>query len=1519
MTRPALTGSSHVLPFDKLSAEDFERLCLWLARREGYEDAEHLGAAGQEGGRDVVARRGDRRVVFQCKRYRSFGPGEAVAVVEKILALPAEERPDELIFVIASNVSAETRKRARQHAQPMACGFWAGTELDERVKRHGDLLREFFHLDRPAGDDPRRFRTMALPPEGFVTRREYLPALAALRRQPDSASAVVALTTALRGAGGFGKTALAQALAVDPEVCRTYSDGILWTTLGEELSARELVGRVRELLRWWSREEPPAFETAEAAGAALRESLAGRRVLLVVDDVWKPADLGPFQGLGPGAALLLTTRDRFVVPDGARAVEVDALAAGEAVCLLAAGLPPVDGSRLAPLAARLGEWPLLLRLVNRQLRHRVTAEGLTVEAALSEVEEELAADGLTAFDREDAGQRQAAVRLTLEASLRRLAAADRRRFAELAVFPEDADVPLAAAGRLWSLPPAQVKRLTGRLHEGSLLLRFDRGAGTFRLHDVVRRYLVDLQGAALPALHRRLVEAYRSAGGGRFADGPDDGYRLQRLVHHLAAAGMTEELRATLLDFDFLYAALRALGPQALIDDLEAGRECLEDPEGLRRLQSAVRLCAHVLRQDPRQLPGQLLGRLPAAEVPDLHPLLEQIRAWRAELWLRPVRASLELATGPLLRTLALPRRVGPNADADPAPLVLTPDGRRAICGFPGGEAGIWSLDTGERLLTLDGKWWEAPALAVTRDGRRLLAGNDDGGLTVWDLESGEKLRDLPPPEQALPDGWDEEVAPVVTTIAISASGPRVLIGSELGSLCLWDLDGDEGARCLDRSKPARGWAHLVALYDAGRKAVVVADSGHGGGVFVERWDLATGREIGSFSIRMEYAVTALAVTADGRKLAAYGDHVGVWNVDTGAVIARFEVDEEEGIYCLAWTPDGRHLLAGGAAISGIGSKGLLRIWKLGAGPESHRIPGHDGPVRALAVTADGQRAVSGADDRTLKLWDLGRAAAALGGEGHESSVEAVAVAPDGTRAASAGWRSVKVWKLADGAELLHLEHHGDPPRRIAFSPDGRLLAMLADGFTVWDARSGEKLARIDSPPTNDFAFAFDARWIAASSTDFSYLRVLDLQSESPARVLKGPDEVRGLAFTPDGGTLITLLNRDPGPRVQSLATGEVLATLAGRRGGESMESFEGWVAAVAVAPDGRRAIVASYEGTVEVWDLRTGEAVTTLAVPGDCSLLTVTADGERLVCGCGDYSLRVVDLRTGEILACLAGHDWTLAAMAVTPDGTRAASAALDGTLRVWDLQASRELCCVECASELTAVALTSDGRTVMSAQNDCILAMRDAVSGEWLRTWRTAAVVDTLAALPDGQSVLAGSRDGGLQIWSLDTGEKRLQLTGHRSAVTALAVTADGRRAVSGSENGNLRLWDLETGREIEPPPGLGQPVLPILPPSESVPATLAYFDRSLDTWILERGSEVLALRPAAVSRDGKVQASRQDGTVTVRAARPSAAGGPAAVSFSVGAKIESLALSPAGDHVVVGTESGGVHILRVERGGF
>src|SRR5437763_15954984 len=152
----------------------------------------------------------------------------------------------------------------------------------------------------------------------------------------------VAITAALRGAGGYGKTTMAKALCHDERIQQAFDDGILWVTLGEHPG--NLVGKVEDLIYILSKERP-GFTGMDAAKARLVELLADRDILLVIDDVWNAAHLKPFQQGGKRCARLITTRDDRVLPPEAQSIRVDAMQQDEAVQLLSAGLHDI---RLSP-------------------------------------------------------------------------------------------------------------------------------------------------------------------------------------------------------------------------------------------------------------------------------------------------------------------------------------------------------------------------------------------------------------------------------------------------------------------------------------------------------------------------------------------------------------------------------------------------------------------------------------------------------------------------------------------------------------------------------------------------------------------------------------------------------------------------------------------------------------------------------------------------------------------------------------------------------------------------------------------------------------------------------------------------------------------------------------------------------------------------------------------------------------------------------------------------------------------
>jgi WD40 repeat protein len=240
----------------------------------------------------------------------------------------------------------------------------------------------------------------------------------------------------------------------------------------------------------------------------------------------------------------------------------------------------------------------------------------------------------------------------------------------------------------------------------------------------------------------------------------------------------------------------------------------------------------------------------------------------------------------------------------------------------------------------------------------------------------------------------------------------------------------------------------------------------------------------------------------------------------------------------------------------------------------------------------------------------------------------------------------------------------------------------------------------------------------------------------------------------------------------------------------------------VGLTADGRRAVSGSFDNTLRVWDLDTGQCLRTLHGHGTGRFVcvTITADGRRAVSGSSDYTLRVWDLGTGQCLRTLHGHDGKVESVAVTADGRRAVSGSLYSALRVWDLDTGQCLRRLHGHDgEVESVAITPDGRRAVSGSDDKTLRVWDLDTGQCLHTLHGHdGAVTSVAVTPDGRRAVSGSTwYNTLRVWDLDSGQCLRTLHGQGKGVACFAVTPDGRRAMSVSLDNTLRVWDLDTGQ--------------------------------------------------------------------------------------------------------------------------
>jgi DNA-binding SARP family transcriptional activator/tetratricopeptide (TPR) repeat protein/DNA-binding XRE family transcriptional regulator len=322
--------------------------------------------------------------------------------------------------------------------------------------------------------------------DAFTGRGAQLDTLDALL--PDENAAGPARVIVLAGMGGVGKTALAVHWSY--RVSSSFPDGQLYVDLRGH-SGEPPLRPIDALAGFLTALGVPTDQVPEdeaQAAALYRSRLAGRRVLVVLDNAVGAEQVRPLLPTGPGSLALVTGRDRMtglIARDGARLVPLDALAPHESVALLDHMLGPrraaAEPGAVADVARLCAHLPLALRIAAANLaarpRHRVAdyAAKLVAGDRLGELQ----ADGDTA----------SAVRATFELSCTALPAAERRMFRLLGIAPGP-DVAVGAAAALAEMSAGEAERALDRLSGRHLL--HERAPGRYAMHDLLRLYAAEL-------------------------------------------------------------------------------------------------------------------------------------------------------------------------------------------------------------------------------------------------------------------------------------------------------------------------------------------------------------------------------------------------------------------------------------------------------------------------------------------------------------------------------------------------------------------------------------------------------------------------------------------------------------------------------------------------------------------------------------------------------------------------------------------------------------------------------------------------------------------------------------------------------------------------------------------------------------------------------------------------------------------------------------------------------------------
>jgi WD40 repeat protein len=269
---------------------------------------------------------------------------------------------------------------------------------------------------------------------------------------------------------------------------------------------------------------------------------------------------------------------------------------------------------------------------------------------------------------------------------------------------------------------------------------------------------------------------------------------------------------------------------------------------------------------------------------------------------------------------------------------------------------------------------------------------------------------------------------------------------------------------------------------------------------------------------------------------------------------------------------------------------------------------------------------------------------------------------------------------------------------------------------------------------------------------------------------------------------------------------------------------------------DDTRAVSASWDGSLVLWDLESGEPLRSLR--GHSSVinaLAVTPDGRLAVSGSDDRTVIVWDLATGEVLRTLHGQNDYVLSVAVSADGGYVVGAARGGQLVYWDLDRGTQVDLSQDAgpeiamrgdgglilsrpvadihegelliidphsraerslrahgSEITAVAFALEGGRALTAGYDDKLILWDAEAGTQLRLMDTIGSVYNIAFARDGHHALT---DCGkyLVYWDLEVGKAVRTFRAHHDYPNCVALSPSGKLAISSAQyEPTLILWD-------------------------------------------------------------------------------------------------------------------------------
>ena len=254
---------------------------------------------------------------------------------------------------------------------------------------------------------------------------------------------------------------------------------------------------------------------------------------------------------------------------------------------------------------------------------------------------------------------------------------------------------------------------------------------------------------------------------------------------------------------------------------------------------------------------------------------------------------------------------------------------------------------------------------------------------------------------------------------------------------------------------------------------------------------------------------------------------------------------------------------------------------------------------------------------------------------------------------------------------------------------------------------------------------------------------------------------------------------------------------------------FEGhtnFVNSVCLSNDNRLALSGSWDNTLRLWDIASGECLRTFEGHTGC----LSTDSRYVLSGSKDNTMRLWDVATGNCLRIFKAHTEMVNSVYLSTNGRFAISGSgeewgdNDNNLRLWDIDTGECLRIFEGHTDkVCSVCLNSDNSFAISSSaskfdQDSTIRLWDVATGKCLRTFvGHTGGVNSVCLSTDDRFVLSGGKDYNMRLWDVATSKCLRIFKGHTWPVTSVCLSANSHIAISSGMDNTLRLWDVTTGR--------------------------------------------------------------------------------------------------------------------------